>query len=290
MSIFLLSRKFKLTGTRSDTGHTVTTAFHSFARETRRGVRMREPLIILRGMRNKATPSAAKVKADRLRNAISTKFVKLIRVAHRDGDETRLETFVKEAHKAGVSKAVTDRALDRMRNSAGLFEEMLYEGTLPGGICCIIEALTDKKSRTAQDLRHVLSEGGGALGASGVAMWAFERKAFLEYEELDAARRDALIEHAMDLEVDDVEVKDMKEEGAADGAESVRVWAAASKLTSLRAALSGYTLINEQRCFVPTSAVELDAEAREAHDQVVESLLALDDVEEVWTNVAVSTS
>jgi transcriptional/translational regulatory protein YebC/TACO1 len=41
---------------------------------------------------------------------------------------------------------------------------------------------------------------------------------------------------------------------------------------------------------VPTSAVELDAEAREAHDQVVESLLALDDVEEVWTNVAVSTS
>ena len=154
----------------------------------------------------------------------------------------------------------------------------------------IIEALTDKKSRTAQDLRHVLSEGGGALGASGVAMWAFERKAFLEYEDLDAARRDALIEHAMDLEVDDVEVKDMKEEGAADGAESVRVWAAASKLTSLRAALSGYTLINEQRCFVPTSAVELDAEAREAHDQVVESLLALDDVEEVWTNVAVSTS
>ena len=43
-------------------------------------------------------------------------------------------------------------------------------------------------------------------------MWAFERKAFLEYEELDAARRDALIENAMDLEVDDVEVKDMKEE------------------------------------------------------------------------------
>lgn len=245
-------------------------------------------LIVLRGMRNKATPSAAKVKADRLRNAISTKFVKLIRVAHRDGDETRLERFVKEAHKAGVSKAVTDRALDRMRNSAGIFEEMLYEGTLPGGICIIIEALTDKKSRTAQDLRHVLSEGGGALGASGVAVWAFERKAFLEYEELDAARRDALIEHAMDLEVDDVEVKE--EEGAADGAESVRVWAAASKLTSLRAALGGYTLINEQRCFVPTSAVELDAEQREAHDQVVESLLALDDVEEVWTNVAVSTS
>ena len=243
---------------------------------------------VLRGMRNKATPSAAKVKAAAMRNAIADKFVKLIRVAHRDGEETRIETFVKEAHKAGVSKAVTDRALDRMRNSDGLFEEMLYEGTLPGGICCIIEALTDKKSRTAQDLRHVLSEGGGALGASGVAMWAFERKAFLEYEELDAARRDALIEHAMDLEVDDVEVKE--EEGAADGAESVRVWAAASKLTSLRAALGGYTLINEQRCFVPTSTVELDAEAREAHDQVVESLLALDDVEEVWTNVAVSTS
>ena len=241
---------------------------------------------VLRGMRNKATPSAAKVKAAAMRNAIADKFVKLIRVAHRDGEETRIETFVKEAHKAGVSKAVTDRALDRMRNSDGLFEEMLYEGTLPGGICCIIEALTDKKSRTAQDLRHVLSESGGALGASGVAMWAFERKAFLEYEELDAARRDALVEHAMDLEVDDVEVKDVKEEGAADGAYNVRVWAAASKLTSLRAALGGYTLINEQRCFVPTSAVELDAEAREAHDQVVASLLALDDVEEVWTNHA----
>ena len=56
---------------------------------------MRVPNIILRGMRNKATPSAAKVKADRLRNAISTKFVKLKRVPHRDGDETRLETFVK---------------------------------------------------------------------------------------------------------------------------------------------------------------------------------------------------
>ena len=241
-------------------------------------------------MRNKATPSAAKAKADRERDATARRFVQRIKVAHKAGDETRVLNLSKEANKQGVSKAVVERALDRIRNR-GQLEEILYEGTGPGGVCFLVEALTDKKTRTAPEVRHALSEGGGSLGAPGAAMWAFERKGVLDFEPASEAERDALIDHAMSLDgVEDIDDAPAPEaaDGDGGGVVGVRVRVAAADLSTLREALAPtYTLVGEQLQFAPLHALELeDPEAQTAHDMTVDALRALDDVEAVWTNVA----
>ena len=97
---------------------------------------------LIRGMRNKATPSAGKAKADKARGETAMRFVKLLRLAHKAGDEAKVQSTIKNATKAGVSKTVVDNALNRMLNR-GQMEEVLYEGTLPGGVCVLVEALTD---------------------------------------------------------------------------------------------------------------------------------------------------
>lgn len=255
----------------------------------RHATRTHHLLVISRGMRNKATPSAAKAKADRERDATARRYVQRIRVAHRDGDDARVQLLVKDATKAGVSKAVVDRAVSRMRNR-GALEDVLYEGTLPGGICVLVEALTDKKTRTAPEVRHALSDGGGALGSPGAALWAFQRKGLLEFEPSDSAEREALLELALGLDgVDDLEeVAEARAsaDAAAPGGGTVRVWADVSEVATLRAALAAaHPLVNEQLLYVPLSTLALDdAEMRESHDATVDALRALDDVEAVWTN------
>ena len=134
-----------------------------------------------RAMRKKATPTVKKAKQDRAQALAVEKHVRMIRVAMRGGDEAEISRLCKQATKAGVSSAVIDRALERSRTRDSL-QELLYEGTLPGGVCVLIEILTDNPKRTAPQVRHELSDGGGSLGAAGCAMWAFTRRALLEFQ------------------------------------------------------------------------------------------------------------
>ncbi len=53
-------------------------------------------------------------------------------------------------------------------------EAITYEAYGPGGAAIIIETLTDSRNRTAQEIKHLLSELGLALASPGSALWAFE--------------------------------------------------------------------------------------------------------------------
>jgi len=240
-----------------------------------------------RDMRKKATPTPRKAKLDRQRDTTIQRYRRLIQVAVRQDDEVATERWVKEATKAGVTKIVVDKVLQRSRNR-GALDEMTYEGTLPGGVAIIVEALTDNKSRTAQDVRHLLSEGGGTLGASGSALWAFERCGLLELSTTDEAQRDALLDFAMGLEGIENVVEKEAVEGSGSTGIGVEVWVAPKELSSLRAALTteGHHPFNEQLLYKPVSPMgSLEAEVRADVLDVVSKLLTLDDVEEVWHNL-----
>jgi len=244
-------------------------------------------VVSARDMRKKSTPTPRKAKLDRQRDATIQRYRRLIQVAVRQDDEVATERWVKEATKAGVTKVVVDKVLQRSRNR-GALDEMTYEGTLPGGVAIIVEALTDNKSRTAQDVRHLFSEGGGTLGASGSALWAFERCGLLELSTTDEAQQDALLDFAMGLEgVENVVEKEAAETSGSAGT-GVELWVAPKELSGLRAALTaeGHRPFNEQLLYKPVSPIgSLEAEVRADVLDVVSKLLTLDDVEEVWHNL-----
>ncbi|MCK7508414.1 MAG: YebC/PmpR family DNA-binding transcriptional regulator [Desulfobacterales bacterium] len=44
------------------------------------------------------------------------------------------------------------------------YEEITYEAYGPGGVGILIEVLTDNRNRSAAEVRHTLSKGGGGTG------------------------------------------------------------------------------------------------------------------------------
>jgi transcriptional/translational regulatory protein YebC/TACO1 len=54
-------------------------------------------------------------------------------------------------------------------------EELLYEAYGPGGAAILIEAVSDNRNRTAQEIKITLRDHNGKWAESGSVQWAFER-------------------------------------------------------------------------------------------------------------------
>ncbi|MDB5190024.1 MAG: YebC/PmpR family DNA-binding regulatory protein [Parcubacteria group bacterium] len=58
---------------------------------------------------------------------------------------------------------------------AGELEHVSYEFYGPGGCAIIVNALTDNKNRTTQEIKHLITKNGFDLGVPGSAAWAFTK-------------------------------------------------------------------------------------------------------------------
>ena len=74
-----------------------------------------------------------------------------------------------------MPKDTIDRAISKATEAKDL-ETILYEAYGPGGVGIIIEARTDNRNKPAQEIRHILSKNGFALGAIGSVMWGFQKE------------------------------------------------------------------------------------------------------------------
>ena len=126
--------------------------------------------------------------ADAKRGKIFTKIIKEISVAARMGGgdpeaNSRLRSAVLKAKLANMPKDNIERAIKKGTGEMEGVEymEMTYEVYAPGGAALLIDILTDNKNRTAAELRHLLSRGGGNLGESGCVSYLFKRKGIIAY-------------------------------------------------------------------------------------------------------------
>lgn len=92
----------------------------------------------------------------------------------RNSPGVRLAT--EKAKKANIPGDVIDRCIDKATGDGGVdLESIMYEAYGPGGTAILIETLTDSRNRTAQELRHLISENGGTMANPGAAAWAFTK-------------------------------------------------------------------------------------------------------------------
>ena len=134
----------------------------------------------------------------------------------------------------------------------------------------------------------MITRAGGALAPSA---WAFSRRGLLEFVvPADEEARDALMEAAIEAGAEDIEegAKGSSAD-AEDGGARVHVLTAPSALHGVGAALAakGFPAEAERLVYDVASdqRLELDDEAYDAAMAAVESLVALDDVEDVWHNL-----
>jgi len=120
-----------------------------------------------------------KAITDAKKSKIFSKLVRFIAVEARlsgGKDSPGLRGAIEKAKKVNMPSENIERAIKKASEPGTAMEAITYEAYGPGGAGIIIETLTDSKNRTAQDIKHVLSKNGFALGGIGSVVWAFQKE------------------------------------------------------------------------------------------------------------------
>jgi transcriptional/translational regulatory protein YebC/TACO1 len=94
------------------------------------------------------------------------------------GGNPRLRKAISDAKGQSMPNDTIKRAIQRGTGELeGVsYEDVLYEGTGPGGTLYVVETLTDNRNRTVAELRKIFEKHNGSLGAAGTAEGRSERR------------------------------------------------------------------------------------------------------------------
>ena len=223
---------------------------------------------------------------DAKRSKIFTRLIREITVAARSGlpdpeMNPRLRSAIQAARAANMPKDNVERAVKRASQSGegDNFEEIRYEGFGPGGVCMIVEALTDNRNRTASEVRSAFTKFGGNLGETGSVAYQFDRVGMIEYP-AEAADTDTMFEAAVEAGADDVE----SHEGGHD------IICAADDLHEVAKALEDQ--FGDPKAarlsWRPQTTIPLDENGASTLFKLLEALDDSDDVQQVSANFEVS--
>ncbi len=148
---------------------------------------------------------------DKKRGKLFAKLLRAIEIAGRAGDPNpennpTLADAIQRAKDASVPKDNIERAVARGRGEgvAGEnWERVFYEGYAAGGVAVLVDALTNNRNRTSQDMRAIFRKYGGSMAEPGSVQWQFERKGVLLVER-NAAEEDVVMSAALDGGAEDV--------------------------------------------------------------------------------------
>jgi YebC/PmpR family DNA-binding regulatory protein len=190
----------------------------------------------------------------------------------------RLRTLLLKARESNMPADNVDRAIKKGTGELpGVsYDDMTYEGYGPGGVAFVIKVTTDNKTRSAQEVRSVLSKHGGNLAQTGAVAFQFLHAGqFLIARE--AAEEDALMELALEAGADDVITTDDGYELRCEVTAFDRVLHA---LDHANIRTESEELAYIPATTIPVSDVGLAKSLQHLHDALDE----LDDVQSVYSN------
>lgn len=220
--------------------------------------------------------------ADARRGQLFTKLTREIIVATREGGSNpeanfRLRLAIQKARDNNMPLENIERAIKR---GSGELEgaslvEVILEGYGPSGTAILVNALTDNRNRTIQEVRSTFTRHGGSLGESGCVAWIFDSKGVITIR-ADNVDPDELALTAIDVGADDVKVEN----------DYVEVYTKPEDLETVRTALEQQDIpINtSELSMVPKSMVQLDEKAATQTLKLLDKLEDIDDVQNVFSN------
>jgi YebC/PmpR family DNA-binding regulatory protein len=156
-----------------------------------------------------ATIKHKKGALDAKRGKLFTKLIKELTVAARlgGGDPSGNPRLRKAIDNAKGQSMPGDTIKNAIKRGTGeiegvSYDEVLYEGTGPGGTLFLVEAQTDNRNRTVAEIRKIFEKNNANLGGAGVAAWAFDKKGLVTIEK-SAATEDQLMEVAVGAGAED---------------------------------------------------------------------------------------
>jgi YebC/PmpR family DNA-binding regulatory protein len=233
-----------------------------------------------------ATIKRKKGALDAARGKLFTKLIKEITVAARlgggdIGGNPRLRKAVDEAKGSQMTGDTITRAIKRGTGEieGAAFEEVLYEGTGPGGTLYLVEGTTDNRNRSAAELRKIFEKHNGAMGGSGAAAWAFDRRGIVVLERASATE-DQLMEVAVGAGADDY----------VDEGDTWTVYTPTDAMDRVTAALeqAGIQVKSSKLGYVPKNKKDVKGRDAEVCLNLADALDDHDDVATVYADFDVS--
>jgi YebC/PmpR family DNA-binding regulatory protein len=224
--------------------------------------------------------------ADVKKGQLFTRLGREITIAAREGGgdpnaNFALRLAIEKARAANMPKENIERAIKRGTGElqeGGQLEEVMYEGYGAGGVALLVQVLTDNRNRTAAEIRHLFTRGGGNLAATNAVAWMFEKKGVITIE--NAKNPDDLA-----LELVDAGAEDYKVDGSI-----LELYCAPENLKSLREALEKRKIpfTNAELAWIAKNPVQVSDEQALSTLKLMESLEEHDDVQKVYTNLDIS--
>jgi len=226
---------------------------------------------------------------DKKRGMAFTKISRELMVSSRLGGSdpamnARLRIAVSKARALNMPRDTIERAI---KKGAGelegqTFEEILYEVYAPGGVGIIVEALTDKKSRTTPEIKSMLTRFHASLAEANAVSRLFKKCGYISLS-VDQIGEDDLMEMVIEAGADDMKTID----GFYEIITSMETYA------QVQEKLAGKSLQTRESAikYIPLEGTEVsvdDPEKAQKLLKLLDSLEENDDVQAVYHNATVS--
>ncbi len=216
---------------------------------------------------------------DAKRGKVFSKIVREINVACKEGgvnpdDNPRLRLVIQKAKQVNMPSDNIKRAIEKSAKSSVNYDTVRYEGYGPGGVAVMVEAQTDNRNRTTQEIKNIFSSHGGNFGEVGCVGWMFSRKgcilASLEADE------EKVMEAAVLSGADDIKETD----------EGFEVYTSPDNFEKVTEALktAGIKIISSDVSNIAQTSVKLEGDKARAMLRLMDELENHDDVTETSAN------
>ncbi|MGY6172014.1 YebC/PmpR family DNA-binding transcriptional regulator [Candidatus Mycoplasma pogonae] len=224
---------------------------------------------------------------DAIRGKMFAKFSKEIMVAAARGGgdidtNPALRLAVSKARAKSMPKANIEKAIAKATGSSkdgNDFKEIIYSGTLSGGIQVLLLCLTDNVNRVSANIQSYFRKAGGSIGKQGAIPYIFQQRGIIEIKK-DLVDEETLMLFALDNGADDFVSED---------AEVYEIYTSPSKFMQLKEALDQEFNLEYETAevtYIPDSEVELSSEQAEKLMAHIEKMEDDEDVQEVWHNIS----
>ena len=227
-----------------------------------------------------ATIKRAKEANDQQRGKIFSKLAREISIAVREGGGAdanfnyKLRMVLDKARAANMPKDNIERALKKSEGAA--LEQVTYEGFGPGGIGFVVEAATDNRNRTSQEIKNIFDRAGGGLAGPGAVSFNFDKKGLFMVAKTEGVDEQML--KLIDIGVEEMEDTD----------DGIEVYTPPEKLAEFRSKIEslGFTVLSAELYLKPKTfqTVSESALLKRAKD-LIDALNDHDDIQNVFTNL-----
>lgn len=221
--------------------------------------------------------------ADAKRGRMFTKLTREIIQSVRQGggnpeSNYHLRLAIQKARDNNMPLDNIDRAIKRGEGNleGTTMAEMVLEGYGPGGAAIMVEAISDNRNRTVQEVRSLFTRAGGSLAESGSVTWLFDTRGIITVD-TEGCDVDEVTLNAIDAGADDVDA----------GEGYIEIYSRPDTMLTLRSSLEakGLAVKSAEVSKVPKSIIKLDENGSLQVLRLMDKLEELEETTSVASNV-----